>query len=836
MDATRSSGTDGAVASPGRLLVVSNRLPLTLRRSGDEWRSETSAGGLATALEPVLRRTHGLWIGWPGDGDPAAPGRREALARWEARGYRTVDIPARVAQRFYQGYANRTLWPLFHQFPSRLEFDASGWEAYVEANRRFHDAVLKWLRPGDLIWVHDYQLMLLPAMLRARLPEARIGFFLHIPFPSSEVFRTLPWRREVLDGLLGADLIGFHTFSYLRHFVASLLHIEGVEADIGFFLHIPFPSSDVFRVLPRRDELLRGLLGADCLAFQTHGDLQHFRASVLRVLGIGSRMDRLEAEGRFLRLDALPIGISPGEFTGPLDSSAAVRDELAELRRRFEGRRILLAVDRLDYTKGIPERLRTFRTLLSRSPDVRGRVVLVQIAVPSREQVPGYRELRHEVNQLVGEINGDFGTPGWTPVVYIRRAVSRTDLIALYAAADVGWVTPLRDGMNLVAKEYVACHRGRDGVLLLSEFAGAAAEMGEAVLVNPYDEERTAAALERILTMGAEEQRDRMSALYRRVVRNDARAWSERFLASLAQSTASRCTGQSGEPQPLPLQEARKAFQAARTRALFLDFDGTLVPYANRPREVVPPPSLLALLARLSSVPGTRVAIVSDRPRAEIEPWFSGLDDLWLIAEHGAVLKPPGKNGWRALHPTLSVEWKGRVTPVLEHFVDRTPGSFIEETEYSLVWHYRMSDPEFGDWLANELVANLEEMLAECELRAVRGQRCVEVKLAWANKSEAVAFVEDGETAAEFRLAMGDDRTDEELFERLPAGSWTVHVGAGPSRARYRLPSPAAAVQFLQVLADSAVSSSSPREGDGRPDSGPSSGDAHRSAPVQGRS
>ena len=778
MDATRSSGTDGAVASPGRLLVVSNRLPLTLRRSGDEWRSETSAGGLATALEPVLRRTHGLWIGWPGDGDPAAPGRREALARWEARGYRTVDIPARVAQRFYQGYANRTLWPLFHQFPSRLEFDASGWEAYVEANRRFHDAVLKWLRPGDLIWVHDYHLMLLPQMLRESAPEA----------------------------------------------------------DIGFFLHIPFPSSDVFRVLPRRDELLRGLLGADCLAFQTHGDLQHFRASVLRVLGIGSRMDRLEAEGRFLRLDALPIGISPGEFTGPLDSSAAVRDELAELRRRFEGRRILLAVDRLDYTKGIPERLRTFRTLLSRSPDVRGRVVLVQIAVPSREQVPRYRELRHEVNQLVGEINGDFGTPGWTPVVYIRRAVSRTDLIALYAAADVGWVTPLRDGMNLVAKEYVACHRGRDGVLLLSEFAGAAAEMGEAVLVNPYDEERTAAALERILAMGAEEQRDRMSALYRRVVRNDARAWSERFLASLAQSTASRCTGQSGEPQPLPLQEARKAFQAARTRALFLDFDGTLVPYANRPREVVPPPSLLALLARLSSVPGTRVAIVSDRPRAEIEPWFSGLDDLWLIAEHGAVLKPPGKNGWRALHPTLSVEWKGRVTPVLEHFVDRTPGSFIEETEYSLVWHYRMSDPEFGDWLANELVANLEEMLAECELRAVRGQRCVEVKLAWANKSEAVAFVEDGETAAEFRLAMGDDRTDEELFERLPAGSWTVHVGAGPSRARYRLPSPAAAVQFLQVLADSAVSSSSPREGDGRPDSGPSSGDAHRSAPVQGRS
>jgi trehalose 6-phosphate synthase/phosphatase len=744
VDANQRAGSNGADAAPttGRLLVVSNRLPLTLRRSGDEWRSESSAGGLATALEPVLRRTDGLWIGWPGDGDPAAPGRREALVRWQAKGYRTVDIPASVAQRFYQGYANRTLWPLFHQFPSQLEFEASGWDAYVDANRRFHDAVLHWLRPGDLVWVHDYHLMLLPQMLRESAPDAAIGFF----------------------------------------------------------LHIPFPSSDVFRVLPRRDELLRGLLGADCLAFQTHGDLQHFRASVLRVLGIGSRMDRLEADGRFVRLDALPIGISPGEFTGPLESSPAVRDELLDLRRRFESQRILLAVDRLDYTKGIPERLRAFRILLQRSPEFRGRVVLVQIAVPSREAVPRYRELRHEVNRIVGEINGDFGTPGWTPVVYIRRAVSRIDLIALYAAADVGWVTPLRDGMNLVAKEYVACHKGRDGVLLLSEFAGAAAEMGEAILVNPYDEERTAASLERVLAMDPEEQRERMSALYRRIVRNDAHAWSERFLASLNQSTSSRCTGQSGEPLPLPVREAREAFLAARQRALFLDFDGTLVPYANRPREVVPPPSLLALLARLSSAPENRVAIVSDRPRAELEPWFAGLHDLWLIAEHGAVLKPPGGNGWRALHPTLDVEWKARVTPVLEHFADRTPGSFIEETEYSLVWHYRMSDPEFGDWLANELVANLEEMLAECELRAVRGQRCVEVKLAWANKSEAVAFVEDGETRPDFRLAMGDDRTDDELFERLPPDSWTVHVGAGPSRARYRLPSPAAAVQFLEML------------------------------------
>jgi trehalose 6-phosphate synthase/phosphatase len=728
----------------GRIVVVSNRLPLTLRRGEHGWRAEPSTGGLVTAMRPVLQRTNGLWIGWPGDSGPGDDEeRRKLLDGWEReQRLAAVEIPAEVAQRSYYGYANQTLWPLFHEFPSRLRFDPEGWDAYTEANRLFRDAVLERLQPGDLVWVHDYQLMLLPQLLREASPDTTIGFF----------------------------------------------------------LHIPFPSPNLFRVLPRREELLHGLLGADLIAFHTHGHLQHFRASVLRVLGLDSRMDRVQANGRFVRIEALPIGIAPEEFTGLLETGE-VRESLAELRERFRGSRILLAVDRLDYTKGIPERLRAFRRLLRRRPPLRGQVVLIQIAPPSRERIEGYRELRREVNELVGEINGEFSTPGWTPLVFIRRGVSRPELVALYAAADVCWVSPLRDGMNLVAKEYVACQQGEGGVLLLSEFAGAAAEMGEALLVNPYDEEGMAGALERALEMPTEERRERMGALYRRVVRNNAVAWSERFVEELLQSASARVSAANDAPRPLPTPDLLHAHRAAAKRLLFLDYDGTLVPFTNRPLEARPPESLLALLEKLTARSDQQVVLVSGRPRRQLDNWLGQISGLWLAAEHGAVVRDPGASGWTPLRATVPMGWKSRVQPVLDHFVDRTPGSFVEEKEYSLVWHYRMSDPEFGDWLANELAATLEDLLTETELRAVRGQKAIEVRLAWANKGEIVSRME-GLWPADFRLAIGDDRTDEDLFERLPPEAWTIHVGQGQSLARFRLESPAAVVGLLAELGE----------------------------------
>jgi trehalose 6-phosphate synthase/phosphatase len=728
-----------------RIVVVSNRLPMTLRQTRDGWRAERSPGGLATTLAPILERSGGVWIGWPG----AAPAsedaeRREILDRWaQKERLVAVEIPEDVVQGFYEGYANQTLWPLFHHFPARVAFNSQGWEAYVAANRIFLETILAHVRDDDLVWIHDYHLMLLPQLLREARPNARIGFFLHVPFPASEVFR----------------------------------------------------------VLPRRDDILRGLLGADLLAFHTHGHLQHFRASLLRALGIASRMDRVEVDGRPVRLEALPIGIAPEDFTRLLENDEHVAERLAELRHRFEGRYVLLAVDRLDYTKGIPERLRTYRRLLERAPDLRGRVVLVQVAVPSRESIPQYEDIRREVNELVGAINGDLGTPDWTPVVYIRRGISRAELVALYAVSDLGWVTPLRDGMNLVAKEFVACQTDGDAVLVLSEFAGAASEMGEAFIVNPHDEERTAAVIERALSLTPEERRERMFALRRRVLRNNAFAWSQRFLDQLRKAAAERATRRADEPRALPSDQVVSAFRDSRCRWLLLDYDGSLVPYAARPRDAAPPPTLVRLLRALAALPAAHVALVSGRLRRDLEAWLGGVEGLWLVAEHGALVRSPQSKRWESLRPSMPVDWMERVRPVLEHYVDRTPGSFVEEKECSLVWHHRMSDPEFGEWLANELAANLEELLAETELRAVRGQKSVEVRLAWANKAEAVKRLGEVLPAPDFRLAVGDDPSDEDLFEQLPPESWTIHVGTGRSRARFQLANPDAVVRLLGRLA-----------------------------------
>ena len=732
-----------------RLVVVSNRLPVTLKRAGDGWRTERSAGGLATAMGPLLQNSKGIWVGWSGDSSDASDERRQKLlARWAARdGYHAVDLPQEVAFGFYEGFSNQALWPLFHYFPSLVKFDAAHWRAYREANLRFRDEVVKHLRPGDLVWVHDYQLMLLPQLLRDTDAEARVGFFLHIPFPSSSVFRLLPRRDELLQGLLGADYVAFHTYSYL----------------------------------------------------------QNFRASALRVLGLDSRMDRVEVGNRSVRLDALPIGIAPQEFTRLLDEDKTTRSRLADLKKRFEGRQVIAAVDRIDYTKGIPERLRTFRRLLRERPELRGRAVLIQVAVPSRELIPMYKELRQEVDELVGKINGEFSTPDWTPVVYIRRGLPRAELAALYAAADVALVTPLRDGLNLVAKEYVACQRGGAGALVLSEFAGAAAEMGEAFLVNPYDEERTAEVIARALSLPEDERRERMSALHGRVVRNSVFAWGERFLANLDEAVAARAEFPSEQPAELSLEEAAAAFGAARSRRLLLDYDGTLVPYARRPQDAVPPPELVALLGRLAADPSNTVVVISGRSRFDLEAWFGRVEGLWLAAEHGAIMRTPETAAWECYRPGCEAAWKERVRPVLEHFVDRTPGSLLEEKEYALVWHYRMSDPEFGEWLANELVAALDGMLAETDLRAYRGQKIVEVKPLWANKGEVLARLAAARPDPAFCLAAGDDRTDEDLFASLPAGAWTVHVGANRSRAKFRVRDHGEMRRLLARLAEAGV-------------------------------
>lgn len=722
-------------------MIVANRLPVSAKKVGATWRTVPGQGGLVAGLGPVMRRHRGIWIGRPEDG-PDDPARRELIEGWKAaHGHVAVDLPPSVSRAFYDGYSNDTLWPLLHGFPSRVRFDPETWHAYRDTNDRFAQMVLDDWRVRDLVWVHDYQLMLVPDRIREAQPGARVGFY----------------------------------------------------------LHVPFPPAAIFRILPDRESVLRGLLGADYLGFQTHADLHAFRHTLLEVLGIESGMDRVDLGERTVRLAALPIGVVAEDWE-LLQSDPAVAERVRDLKRSYRDGKLVLAVDRLDYTKGIPERLRAFRRLLRASGEWRRRVTLLQLAVPTRERVPQYRALRREVSELVGEINGEFGTADWTPVVYLHRTVPRGELAALYAAADVAWVTPLRDGMNLVAKEYIACQTEGDGVLVISEFAGAAQEMGEAIRVNPYDEVGMADSLRRALEMDAQERRERMAALSARTRANSSYAWADRFIDGLTRASEARSAAMASGPEPLAVGSLVDGWRRAATRRLYVDYDGTLVPLASLPREAAPAEELVETLGRLAAQPGVEVVLVSGRPRADVDRWFGAIGGLWIAAEHGGLLRAPG-GGWRTLRIGADAGWKGGVRPVLEHFAAQAPGSLVEEKEYSIAWHYRAADPEFGTALANELVGTLSRQLAGTELAVLKGSKVVEVRFAWANKGEVVRFIDAVRPAPEIQVAMGDDRTDEDLFRRLGGESWTIKVGPGPSAARHRLPSPVEARGLLAALA-----------------------------------
>jgi trehalose 6-phosphate synthase/phosphatase len=459
----------------GRLLIVSNRLPVSATVGDGALRLSNADGGLATGLRPWHQSSNGLWIGWPGDAAHFSPTQRAQLDdELQRTGLVPVHLSSDHIDRYYHGFANRVLWPLFHYLIDRVPLNAAGWDAYRAANEAFAAVVVREFRPGDVIWVHDYQLMLLPALLRQRLPNAQIGFFLHIPFPASEVFRVLPWRREILQGVLGADLLGFHTRAYVRYFANALE----------------------------------------------------------RILGIVAEGDYVSADGRAIRLGSYPMGIDAARFA-ELAHDPAVRADAAKIRSDAGARQIVLGVDRLDYTKGIPRRLEAIEYLLAQEPDFADSMRFIQVAVPSRGEVDSYQKFKRLVEETVGRINGARSTIRSTPVHYVHRSVSEKQLVALYCAADVMLVTPLRDGMNLVAKEYVAARVNDDGVLVLSEFAGAAVELDSALIVNPYDIEAVAATIKRALTLPPDERRARMTRLRRRVHEYDVHAWAQEFVEHL---------------------------------------------------------------------------------------------------------------------------------------------------------------------------------------------------------------------------------------------------------------------------------------------------------------
>ena len=717
----------------GKTIIISNRLPVQLQISDGTINAIPSVGGLATGMKSVHSGGDSLWIGWSGLTDEDIPKKLAhlidlALAK---NGSSKVNLSAAEVEGFYFGFSNRTIWPLFHYFLEYSEFELDSWNIYKAVNQKFADAILEKADEDDTIWVHDYQLMLVPQMVRAKRPNISIGFFLHIPFPSFEIFRTLPWREEVLQGLLGADLIGFHTYDYERHFLSSVRRLLGLEVSFN----------DIYM------------------------------------------------DNRIIKADSFPMGIDYKKFSeaakvhykGSSEQQSDLQRRLNNHKQSAPDAKLILSIDRLDYTKGIAKRLNAFEYFLNKYPQYKEKVRLIILAVPSRSNVPQYQLLKKEVDELVGRINGDFSTVSWTPIWYFYRSVPFENLIDLYTSSDIAWLTPLRDGMNLVAKEYIATRTDKTGVLILSEMAGSANEMNESLLINPNNFEQIADALYEALNMPREEQQARNAQLQKRLERYNVEKWANDFMNSLKYQKDRDATNVSKRLTEHRLSAVLEDFSMAKKRLLFLDYDGTLSGFQVDPQKAGPDKELYGLLDALNSLPNTDMYLVSGRDKETFAKWF--LPKKYnMIVEHGVWISEKGED-FRMLENVRN-DWMEKIRPVLESFVDRTPGSFIEEKNYSLAWHYRKTDPDFGNLRANELNTVLTSLTANDDLSVLNGNKVMEIKSSNVNKGRATVRVM-GEHDYDFVFAIGDDWTDEFMFQELPESAVTVKVGRHKTAAKY---------------------------------------------------
>ncbi|OWZ04613.1 Alpha,alpha-trehalose-phosphate synthase [Phytophthora megakarya] len=682
-----------------RLIMVSNRLPISFQRNettGD-WSFSMSSGGLVTALNGIRDQVPFIWIGWLGEEIPHDEQSkvREKLAK--EFNCVPVFLSKEIAARYYNDFSNDILWPIFHYVPlplfrpgSEKKFDFRQWDAYKLANKRFAQAVNQVYREGDFVWVHDYHLMMLPSLLRSRHPNCKIGWFLHTPFPTAEMYRMLPVGREILEGLLGADLLGFHTYDYARHFIGACARVPGASTS------------------PKGVEL---------------GD--HFSA-----------------------IGVFPIGIDPDHFEDILNSDATQK-RIQELTVKFAGCKIIIGVDRMDYIKGIPHKLLAMERFLSLYPERCKDVVLIQIGVPSRTGVQEYQHLAASVNEMVGRINGRFGTLTHSPVHYIHRSVAPSELVALYNLADVCLVTSIRDGMNLVSHEYVMCqsqscepHREGPGVLILSEFAGSAQSLSGAIRVNPWNTTDMANALGYALELPLMEREYRQTNLHRYVKTHTASFWGRSFLTDL-EDAVSQPRAVVKKLVRLPTIEVLGAYARSRHRLLVLDYEGTLFddpttatagPSQQRGNVAPPKPFVKRLVEALANDPKNVVVLVSAHERNVIESWLTD-HRVGVVAESGYFYRLPNSAEWQVMTEDTDPSWKKVVRPIMQYFTERTPGSRIDSKESSLTWHYGETDPIFGPMQARDMQVNLEDVLCNLPLEVVQGTNRVEVRLQGVTKT-----------------------------------------------------------------------------------------------------
>lgn len=722
-----------------KLIIASTRLPVSVSKRDGKLHFSQSTGGLATGVTTVSRSRNSMWVGWPGisSQELTAQDKSDIIIELEKYNCYPVFLSDQEVDEFYAGYCNATLWPLLHYFTGMAEYDGRYWSSYKKVNEHFFKRISQFIDNNTQVWVHDYQLMLLPQLVRERFHNSHIGFFLHTPFPSYEIFRLLPERKELLEGLLGADLVGFHTYDYVRHFLSS----------------------------------------------------------AKRILGHSSHLGAVQLDGRTVQADAFPIGIDYRKFAKSSRTSP-VKKQIKTFNINSKKTKVILAVDRADYTKGIPTRLDAFDLFLRQHPEAHGKVILVLLAAPSRENVDAYKDLREEIERKVSRINGEYSTVSWSPITYFHQSLPLTEVCALYSIADVMLVTPLRDGMNLVAKEYVAAKRSQNGVLILSEMAGVASELTEALLVNPNDTRQVAQAIFEALQMPDKEKKSRMKAMQDRVSTYTVIKWAQDFISELEQTAEKTIPS-----TKLLLKRDKKQlvgdYKTADSRLILLDYDGTLKQFVASPDKVLARPSakVRRIIRSFTDDPKNKVIIVSGRPKSTLESFFEN-KGLGLVAEHGGWIFEAGV--WVKSSIT-SARWKKSLKPIMEQYTARTPGATLEEKDFALVWHYRQVSPDLAYVRKEELMMELRNLLGGSEVEVFEGEKVVEVKPRNMHKGAIVTELLTREHW-DFILCIGDDYTDEDMFQALPGRAYTIHVGNDGTDARYVVPSVEDVVTLLAEL------------------------------------
>jgi trehalose 6-phosphate synthase/phosphatase len=727
-----------------RLVLVSNRLPFQVLNNGGKREVKESDGGLVSALKSYFENTNDVSFDsvlWVGSAEFSEKTWAKVKATTSTSMHYDVDpifIDKKTYNKYYNGFCNATLWPLFHYFPSFVDFDNETFQSYEEVNRIFADKILSLLQPGDIVWVHDYQLMLLPGMIRRQVSEATIGFFLHIPFPSYEVFRMLhkPWKEKIMDGLLGADVVGFHTHEYVQHFLKS------VQMTCGW------------------DHKFRDILTLD----------------------------------RVVKAEMFPLGIDFHKFNTAI-AEPGVISAAASIRENFAGKKIVFSVDRLDYTKGITHRLQGFERFLELNPEWLEKVVFVQVVVPSRQIISKYTERKKMIEEEIGRINGMYSNLSWQPIIYRYSQLSFLELTSLYSAADVGLITPLRDGMNLVAKEFIAC-KSKEGVLVLSELAGASSEMGEAILVNPMDRDDVGCAILNALNMPSEVQQQKIERLQTRLRQYSVTAWMNDFLQQLKETKSIQQMRETNNLSEASYLKLINDFSTAGSRLLLLDYDGTLVPFARNPMAALPDERVVKLLRGLSEDTRNKVVIISGRDGESLDRWFGSLP-ITLVAEHGAGIRD-SQGSW-SYELDIDQSWKHILKPVLEVYSQRTPGAFVEEKHYTLVWHYRNVEAELGSIRSRELIDTLQNMTRNSQLHVMDGNKVIEIRVAGIDKGTVAKRIVDTQNF-DFVLAVGDDKTDEDMFRLIQGRGYTIKVGADKTAAQFSVTNQQEVLKLLSVL------------------------------------